>query len=70
MGLNPADTMRLEHLVHLLLTQLGSMGRRRGKFEQVPKPSFIGARAQLEYLGIKTMQRIPQPIHSKKELFE
>ena len=41
-----------------------------GQIDQVPQPCFIGSRAQVEHLGIKPVQLVPQPIGTATELFE
>jgi len=65
-----ADAMRLEHPLHLLLTQQHGVGGGGGQLEQVPQPGRIGRRAQLEHLGIKPVQLLPSPIGTPPERFE
>jgi hypothetical protein len=50
--------MRLEHPLHLLLAQQRGVGRSGGQIDQVLQPGLIGGRAQLEHLGIKTVQLV------------
>jgi len=41
-----------------------------GEVEQVPQPWLVSRRAQLEHLGIKPVQLVPEPIGTPPELFE
>jgi len=62
--------MRLEHPLHLLLTQQRGVGGAGGQIDEVPQPGLIGRRAQLEHLGIQPVQLIASPIGIATELFE
>src|SRR5215831_12824502 len=56
---DPADAMRLEHPLHMFLAQERCVSWGRDEIDQVPQPGFIGRRAQLEHLGIKSVQLVP-----------
>jgi hypothetical protein len=69
-GLDPADTRRREHSLHLRFTQ--ERDRRGGgrQIDAVPQPWRIGGRAQREPLGIQPVQLIPEPMSPATEGFE
>src|SRR5215471_9908412 len=70
LGLHAPNAIRLEYPAHLLLAQQGGLGWGGGEGEQVPQPWLVSRRAQLEDLGIKPVQLVPEPIGTPPELFE
>jgi hypothetical protein len=56
---DPTDAMRLEHPLHVFLAQERGVSWGRDEIDQVPQPWLIGRRAQLEHLGIKSVQLVP-----------
>jgi len=62
--------MRLEHPLHLLFTQERDVRGGGRQIDEVPQPWLIGGRAQLEHLGVKPVQLIPEPMSTATEVFE